>query len=87
MLNKNDWKIVRKLSLILTIAITLDEYYKDEIQSIETFIKNENVYLTIFLKENTGSKFMSSKLEKIKKQFKKEYGLVLHFIESHIQAL
>lgn len=87
LLNKNDWKIVRKLSLILTIAITLDEYYKDEIQSIDTFIKNENVYLTIFLKENTGSKFMSSKLEKIKKQFKKEYGLVLHFIESHIQAL
>lgn len=73
LLSANDWKLVRKIALILAIVEELDESHDQSVLRIQTKIAKDSVQLIIHLSKDRNMPPYTSLMEKLKKQFKKEY--------------
>lgn len=77
LLSNEDWSMVRKASLILGLAEAIDENHQQSVVYTETFIENSVVRVVLHVKPNTKTDFFNLLVEKLQRQFKKDYGRTL----------
>ncbi len=70
----DDWKIIRRLSLLLAVAENLSGAYEGIISAVTPTITDKKVILELKLSEAPPPIVPLSDMPKIQKQFKKEYG-------------
>ncbi len=69
-----DWEWIRKLGIILHLAETIDTTYEQIVTSADfSFAENVSI-LILTTKENSDHSAAEAEMQKIQKQFKKEFG-------------
>lgn len=76
-LSGEDWVAVRKASLILALAEAIDENHQQSVIFTETIIETTKVRLILHIKPGTKTDFFTVLVEKLQRQFKKDYGKIL----------
>ena len=74
LLTEDDWKLVRKASIMLALAEVFDEEHEQCVLFTDSVITKEEVKLNLHVRGDTNVEMLSVVAQKLIKQFKKDYG-------------
>lgn len=78
LLSDDDKGVVHRISMMLALAEAIDESHEQATVSVSTVIKDDAVELTVWTKHGVNTSIAEVAVNKLLKQFKKEYKRTLH---------